>query len=159
MKVIFLILFITCCASKLSVFGQIMIEKNMCNKEALEIAYISDCIKTNRRVDSLIEWKLSSKQENLISYKYKRDRLVFFELHKDTKGEFLKSIDYYHRSFQKMIFINDRLAEYEINNQTQFRVWMSKDKLSVYFCMINPDNLKMWVLTNGNTVYTSHSSL
>lgn len=154
MKATTLILFIFCCASKASVFSQTSVEKNMRDKEALEIAYITDCIKANRKVDSLIEWELSSKIENSISYKYKRDRLAFFKLHKDTRGVFLHAIDYYHRSFEKIISLDDTLTKYEVYSQTRFRVWMSKDKLSIYFCMINSDSTMIWVLTNGNTVYT-----
>lgn len=153
MKATTLILFIFCCTSKSSVFSQTLIEKNMRDKEAKEIAYITDCIKANRRVDSLIEWKLSSKNDSLISYKYK-GRLAFFTLHKDTRGIFLHKINYFKNSFQKMIFFNNALSKYRITNQTRFRVWMSKDNLSIYFCMINPDNTMIWVLTNGNTVYS-----
>lgn len=155
MKATFLILFILCYVSKLPVFSQTGSQKSIRYKEKLEIAYIIDCIKANYSADSLIEWEFSSKDENIISYKYKRDRLVFFTLHKNLEGVFLQSIDYYHRSFQKTIFLNNTQTDYEINNQTRFRVWMSKDKLSVYFCMINLDNVMIWVLTNGNSVYTS----
>lgn len=154
MKATTLILFIFCCTTKSSVFSQTLIEKNMRDKEAMEIAYITDCIKENRRVDSLIEWKFSSKNESGISYKYKRDRLVFFKLYKDTRGVFLHEIDYYHRSFKKLIFSSDKFSEYEITSQVQFKVWMSKDKLSIYFCMINPHKSMIWVLTNGKTVYS-----
>jgi hypothetical protein len=158
MKTTALILFIVCCASKLSVVGQALFENEMRDKEAMEIAYITDCINMNRRVDSLIEWKLSGEDENFMVFKY-RSSLAFFEIQKDTKDEYLQSITYYKNSFQKMIFVNEPPCEYEITGQTRFRVWMSKDKRSVYFCMINPDSLTMWVLTNGNTVYTSSSAL
>lgn len=154
MKASTLILFVFCCTLKACVFSQTLSEKNMRNKEAIEIAYITDCIEANRRVDSLIEWKLSSKDDSLILYKYK-GRLAFFRLHKDTRGIFLHEISYFKNSFQKMIFFDDTLTKYEVNCQTRFRVWISKDFLSVYFCMINSDNTKIWVLTNGNTVYTS----
>lgn len=158
MKTKLQILFIICCTSKLSVFGQALYENKMCNNEEVEIAYILDCLKTNRRVDSLIEWNFSSEYENFIIYKHK-NRLAFFKIQKDTNGEFLHSITYYKNSFQKIVFLNDKLGEYEITRQARFRVWMSKDKTSVYFSMINPDNLTIWVLTNGNIVYTYSSAL
>lgn len=167
MKASTLILLVFCCALKSCVSSQTLSEKNMRNKEAIEIAYITDCIKANRSVDSLIEWKATNNNgevesiyrsngivENGFSFKYK-GRWAFFFIGKNTNGIFLKEIDYCRNSFQKTIFLNETLTEYEVNSQTRFRVWMSKDKLSVYFCMINSDNTKIWVLTNGNTVYTS----
>ncbi len=166
MKASTLILFVFCCASKSYVFSQTLSEKNMRDKEAIEIAYITDCIEANRSVDSLIEWKVANNGEvesihrsngiveNGFSFKYK-GRLAFFIIGKNTNGIYLNEIDYCRNSFQKTIFLDETLTEYEVNSQTRFRVWMSKDFLSVYFCMINPDNTKIWVLTNGNTVYTS----
>lgn len=165
MKVTTLILFIFCCALKSCVVSQPLSEKDRRDKEAVEIAYIRDCIKENRRVDSLIEWKVNNNGEvqsifssngmveNGLSFKYK-GRLVFFIIDKNTNGIFLKKINYFRNSFQKMIFLDDTLTKYEITSQTQFKVWMSKYRLSVYFCMINPNNIKIWVLTNGNTIYT-----
>lgn len=152
MKVLQIILIIFCCALKSCVFGQTLPQKNIRDKEAIEIAYITECIKANRKIDNLIEWKLSSRNDSLILYEYK-GRLAFFTLQKDKKGIFLHKINYFKSSFQKMIYINNNLIEYEITNQTRFKVWMSKDRLSVYFCMMNSDNNVIWVLTNGNSVY------
>lgn len=154
MKEIAAVLFICLSASKFSVFGQSSFEKNMRDKEKKEIEYLTDCIKANRKVDSLIEWKLSSKDEGSISYKYKRDRLAFFELQKNKSDIFLHAIDYYHRSFEKMIFLDEKLIECKMLDQTRFGVWMSNDKLSIYFCMINQAKVTIWVLSNGDTVYT-----
>lgn len=153
MKVTTLVLFVFCCVSKSCVFGQTLSEKDLYDREAVEIANIIECVKENRKLDSLIEWELSSKNDSLISFGY-GDRLVFFKLHKDTKGVFLQAIDYYHNSFEKMIFSDNTLSKHEITDQTQFRVWMSKDRLSIYFCLINPNKPMVWVLTNGVTIYT-----
>lgn len=128
----------------------------MHEKEAAEIAYITNCIKGNRKIDSLIAWELSGtyvNYENSISYKYKRNQRAFFELHKDSKGEFLRSINYFYRNFQKVIFLDDTIGKHEITSETRFGVWMSKERPSTYFCLINPDNIKIWVLTQGDTVY------
>lgn len=157
MKNIILTLLILCCASSCSVFVQKLSEKDMLYKESNEIAYIIDCVKANKEVENLIEWEFSSQYDNNLSYKHKRSWLVFFELYESPKGVFLKTIDYYHLSFEKIIFSDDTLSKYEVNSLTRFRVWMSKDRLSIYFCMINPDSIMIWVLTNGDTVYTSES--
>jgi len=153
MKTSTLLLFVFCCTLKSCFFNQTLSEKNMRDKETIEIEHITDCLEANRSVDNLLEWQLSSKNDSLFIFKYKA-RLAFFTLHKDTKGIFLHEISYFKNSFQKIIFFDDTLTKYEVNCQTRFRVWMSKDSLSIYFCMINPDNTKIWVLTNGNTVYT-----
>lgn len=142
------------------VFQQASPETNRRDREATEIAYITECVKTKRSVDNLIEWKRYGKNETPHSYEYKSS-LVFFNEFEDTRNAVLKSIEYYHNSFQKMIFTNETepLSKYEITEQTQFKVWMSKDKLSIYFCMINSDSIMIWVLTNGNWVYSSLSAL
>ncbi|WP_293302990.1 hypothetical protein [Pedobacter sp. UBA4863] len=110
MKVIQIILIIFCCALKSCVFGQTLPQKNIRDKEAIEIAYITECIKANRKIDNLIEWKLSSRNDSLILYEYK-GRLAFFTLQKDKKGIFLHKINYFKSSFQKMIYINNNLIE------------------------------------------------
>lgn len=153
MKVTTLVLFVFCCVSKSCVFGQTLSEQDLHDRETLEIANIIECVKENKRCDNLIEWELSSKNDSLISFSYK-DRLAFFKLHKDSKGLFLQAIDYYHNSFEKMIFSDNTPSKYEITDQTQFSVWMSKDRLSSHFCMINPEKPMVWVLTNGDIVYT-----
>lgn len=171
MKALKLILFVFYFILKSCVFSQSLSERNIREKETIEIAYIIDCIEANRSVDSLIEWKATNNNgevetiyrsngivENGFSFKYK-GRWAFFIIGKNTNGIFLKEIDYCRNSFQKTIFLDETLTEYEVNSQTRFRVWMSKDKLSVYFCMKNPDNTKIWVLSNGNTVYTSTQHL
>ncbi len=166
MKITILILFsfCCCCTSNHFVLAQ-TVKKDRHDKESMEIAYIIDCIKNNRKVDSLIEWKVDGNGEihsifssngivkSGFSYKYK-GRLAFFVLDKNTRGLFLHKINYFKNSFNKVIFFADTLSEYEITNQTRLRVWMSHDKLSIYFCVINPDEIMIWVLTNGNTVYT-----
>lgn len=165
------IFFIVCFSPKPIVFGQTLFEeKNLYDKEANEIAYLFDCIKLNKKADRLIEWKVKhdGKTVNInignlavkrgVSCEYK-SRLVFFIFDKRTSGMFLDEISYYKNSFQKTIFDNDKLDQYKITDQTQFRVWMPKDRRSIYFCMINSDKIFIWVLSNGSTVYTSHSSL
>ena len=159
MKVTSLIVFIFCCASNTRVLGQTLVEKKLRDKEGKEIAYIIDRIKVNRKVDSLIEWKLYGRNGDEFSYRYKRDKLAFFKQHKDTGGIFLQSINYYHRSLKRVIFYNDKLDLYEITDQARFRVWMSNDRLSIYFCVINSDKVMIWLLSNGNTVYTSTSAM
>lgn len=166
MKITILILFsfCCCCTSKHFVLAQ-TVEKDRHDKESMEIAYITNCIRENKKVDSLIEWKVKSNGEihtilssngkikSGYSFEYKGN-LVYFTIEKNTSNIYLKEINYFKNSFHKMIFFTDTLSEYEITNQTRLRVWMSHDKLSIYFCVINPDEIIIWVLTNGNTVYT-----
>ena len=146
-------------SSGLSVSGNTKLIENISNKEAKELAYIIDCFNTKKNLDSLIEWKLTKMNDKTILIE-KKGQLAFFTFYQDKELVFLHEINYYKGSFQKMIFIDeDSLKEYKITNQTQFRVLMSKDKLSIYFCVINPDKLFIWVLSNGNWVYTSHTIL
>jgi len=160
MKTIALILFIICTISKLPSFSQALFEKESKQvKEAAEIDYIVVCLKGNKSLDSLIEWEFSSKNDSLIVFKLKRGRIAFFVLHEDSGALFLKAIDYYHNSFEKLIFSSKTLREYEITNKTKFRVLMSIDKLRIYFCIINPDNIAIWVLSNGSNVNTYKSTL
>jgi len=52
-----------------------------------------------------------------ISYKYK-GRLVFFIFEKNEKGACLHSIEYYRKSFQRIIHFDDSLYKNEINKET-----------------------------------------
>ncbi|MFD2034513.1 hypothetical protein ACFSKL_06920 [Belliella marina] len=159
MKALSLILFMFCFISKHAGFGQTQFQCDLRAKESLEMAYIVESIKVNQSVDSLIEWRFSSEYENNILYKYKRGRYAFFKLQKNSKGKFLQSIVYQRQSFQKIIFLDDTLTKYEINNQTRFKVWMSKDRPSIYFCLVEQDSIKIWVFTKDNSVYTSEHVL
>jgi hypothetical protein len=118
-----------------------------------------DCIKTNRKVDSLKEWKLEGKNERGIYYKDKRGRYVAFLLHKDTSGIYLKKISYQIASHQIKVFSNNSLNEYKINDKTHFTVWTSKKDHVFYFCMINPSNIVIWILKNHQTLYIFNSTL
>ena len=147
MEVFKWVVFLCCVTVSICGFSQ-----NMRDKESKEIAYLIDGVKGNKKLDGLIEWKKSSKDDKMISFAFK-DLLVFFTFYNESNKEYLQSIDYYHKSFQKMIFIDQGSGEYIINDQTRFGVWMSKDKVSTYFCVISPEKLLIWVLSNGNEVY------
>lgn len=160
-----IILFIFFYNSTQYLVGQSLIERNIPEKKAKELEHIVDCIHSNRKMDNLIEWKVNNSGkissiyfsngivEMGLSYKYK-SRWAFFILDKDTSGLFLKEINYFKNSFHKMIFLSDRKNKYQITNQTLFRVLMSNDNTSIYFCMINSDNVMIWIFVNGNDVYT-----
>ncbi|RYU91056.1 hypothetical protein [Emticicia agri] len=153
MKLKRLIFLILCFMSNSCAFNKTLVEKDLSVKEAKDIVYLIECIKTNTNVLNFIEWKGSNKNESPISFEHK-GRLAYFNLNRDEKGIFHQEINYFKNSFHKNIFTNDTLNRYSITSQTSFRVLMSEDKLSIYFFMINPDNVKTWVLSNGNTVYT-----
>lgn len=162
-----LILFVFCSALNLLVFGQASLEDNQREKEAKEIAYITDCLKMNRKADGLIEWGQelasnsvtcnssdSNKSERRCITFEKKSRLAFFLFAENEAGQFLQEISYQRSSYQITIFENDTPSGYGITDETRFGVWMSEDKLSIYFFMINPDDTFVWVLSNGTTVYT-----
>ena len=153
------ILTIAFCSAIFLVFGQKFFKTKSLTEEALEIAYLSNCLKEHKKVDSLLEWELYNKSAYAISYKYSRDRSVFFQFEENSKGVFLKEVVYYHRSFQKVILRNEKSTDYQISSPNQFKVWMSRDKLSIYFCMVSPDSLIISVLSNGNNVYSRQKDL
>jgi hypothetical protein len=138
--------------SKFTVFGQVLFQDSIKDIEKSEINYIIECIKNKQSFDGLIEWSFSSSYEKNLIYKSKRGRLSFFLMEENSKRLFLRSIVYYRNSFQKVIFLDDTLTKYEINNQIQFRVFMSKKISSTYFCMISSDGITVWVLTRFDTV-------
>lgn len=141
-------LLLSCCTHRLP-----LTEFGRRDKEKIEIAYIRDCVKSNKSVDSLIEWELTSRDDKMISFKYK-SYLAYFIINVDKEEIFLKEIDYYHNSFNKNIFTSDSQKRYEVASNTTYKVWMSIDSLSKYFCIIHQGNIMIWVLTNGNWVYT-----
>jgi hypothetical protein len=145
-------------------FSQKLPEEKMRVKEAEEIAQITDCIKLNKKVDGLIEWDVDGSGEigkifrsdgtveSGFSFEY-RSRLGFFIIDNNTNGIFLKEINYFRNSFQKTIFLDDTSSNYEITSETRFKVWMSKDTSSIYFCLMSSDSPLIWVLSNENNVY------
>jgi|GEM_PF-4066767 len=163
MKATFIILFVCCWASNLAVFGQKTIKRNLRDKETLEIAYIVDQIKANKSADSLTVWKSSSEykkgeHEYVVPFEY-RSRLAFFEIRRNPEGAFLKAIFYDRSSLHKVIYPDDAPisreapTSHEVDGRTRFGVWMSKDRLSIYFGMINPDKVIIWVFTSEASVY------
>lgn len=163
-------LFILCFMSQTTGFCQVLPQNNRNDKEAKEMAYLVWCIKGDKNIDSLIEWKLPSFKDesyeqwtkrnkwsdSVIDYSYKKYAWrVHFFLKEDTSGLFLKLIDYWHMTDERIIFSADSLNRFKVTAQTRFGAWMSKDRLSCYFCMITPDYVMIWVLSGGNIVYTS----
>lgn len=159
MKEILFIMIMFFHTSGLGVFCQTSNRIDIPSKEKLEMAYIVNCLIANKDVDSLIHWTLSSKYQNTISYKFKAGRLAFFTLAKDSTGVILQSIEYYHHSFQKIIFKDDAETNYVIGSNTRFDVWMSRDKLRVYFCIIDEEYIQIWVLKSGNSIFSSKFDL
>jgi hypothetical protein len=159
MKTIKVITLLIILVSVFSVFGKLQLNKNTSNKEAIELAYIIDCFRTGEKMDSLIEWKLTRMNDESISFN-KKGRLAFFTFYKDSEEKYLYEINYCKGSFQKMIYIDEAtLNQYKITCKTKYKVLMSKDKLRIYFCLLNQNKLSIWVLSDGDRVFTSDTIL
>lgn len=155
---------------KFILFGDPYIEKDRYAKESTEISYLTNCIKLNRKTDSLIEFKSEEKGEiesiffsngkTMPGYSFEyKDMNVYFTLDTNKKVVYLKEINYFKNSFNKIIFLSDSVNNYEITNNSKFKVFMSLDKRSIYFCLINSEKLIVWVLSNGNKVYSTYLEL
>jgi hypothetical protein len=165
MKLTTLILIVLCGITTSCTFNQSLPDSNLRDKETKEIDYLTDCIKLKKKADSLIEWKVdgsgeirkifrsNGSVESGFLFEYK-SRFAYFIIDNNSNGIFLKQINYNRSSFQKTVYLDETSGKYEITSDTQFNIWMSKDGLSIYFCMINSDDLIIWVLSKENTVYT-----
>jgi hypothetical protein len=145
-------LLILCIIFNSCVSNKTFIEKNLV-EEAKDVTYLTRCIKTKKTVSNFFEFKCTGRKESQISFEYK-GRYVFFTIKSDEKEVFLQEINYYKNSFHKNIFTKDNLNRFSVGNQTTYRVFMSEDKLSTYMYIINSDDIKVWVLSNGNSVYS-----
>lgn len=128
------------------------------DKERKDLLYIKKCLIEKKSVTDLINWKTNGEDSNLSAFEY-RDKLVFFKVEKKPTFDALNSIVYYRNSFQKMIFVDESNSSIKITEKTQFKVWMSIDKRSIYIGVINENNLMIWVLSDGNLVYPYSTEL
>lgn len=142
------ILFCSCNSQKI-------FEYDLNIKEGLDLAYLYNCIQEKKKADSLIEWKMTGDENGILFFNY-RERYAFFKLEKESESYYLNDISYQVKSFFKEIVKDDKPFKYKVTNQTQFKVWMSKDNLSIYFCMINRDDTLIWVLSKNDRVYNAH---
>lgn len=154
-----LLLFMFSCTPPVNVLKLDSPETNRRDIEAREMAYLIECIKSGRTVDSLKEWKIYGKDTDTppFSFNYK-EQLAFFTPSKNSSNQVLESVTYCRKSLQRTMFSNENSNDYKITKETKFKVWMSKDRLSIYFCMINPDKIDIWILTNGNWIYSYAST-
>ena len=156
---LFLLQVIFSCTSN-NILNQEFPETNRREKEGKEIEYLIDCIKVGRKPQNLIKFNLFDYRENAISFNYKKWSWVAdFIISGDSTKPFLQSIEHKHERFHKTIFRNESKSEFQIDEKTQFQVWMSKDRHSIYYFMIQKNEIFIWILTNGNWVYSRTSKL
>lgn len=150
------IIFVILCGCSLKPQNIELSENEISEKEVKEIAYLKSCFINKSKVVGFKEWILYEKNETIISLEETSSiiasKLVYFVL-KNNGNAYLDKINFCRGSYQREIFIADENKSVKVNKESKLCTFTSNNRYSIYFCLINSDNLIIWVFSNGNKVY------
>jgi hypothetical protein len=140
------------------VFGQKQDSLAANSLEFNELNTIRDILFKGKKNDSLIEWSnpelVTSEyyDEKVYELEYKNYRWVSFIINEYLGNRYLKSIEYLHMNAPTTVLKYDSLNSTKINEQTNFKVYTSKDKLRHYCCVIDSEEIMIWWFSLSNKI-------